>query len=55
LLECPTITALVTFGTKMFNDTDMHNAWLAGGNTIAISTGEPNKNITVKFFIKHMA
>jgi len=29
-------------------------ASLAGGNTIAISTGETNKNVTVKFLKKHM-
>jgi len=28
---------------------------LTGGNTIAISTGATNKNVTVKFLKKHMA
>jgi len=52
------MTALVlTFGAKAFNDTELCNcnACLAGGNTIAISTGETNENVTVKFLKKHMA
>jgi len=43
------MTALVqTFGAKAFNDTELRNASLAGRNTIVISTGETNKNVTVK-------
>ena len=50
------MTALVlTFGAKAFNDTELCNACLAGGNTIVISTGETNKNVTIKFLKKHMA
>jgi len=50
------MTALVlVFGAKAFNDLELCNASLAGGNTIVISTGETNKNITVKFLKKHMA
>jgi len=39
----------------MFNDTELRNACLAGGNTITVSTGEPNTNLTVKILTKHMA
>jgi len=34
LLECPTITALVTVFAKAFNDTELLKWCLAGGNTI---------------------
>jgi len=55
LLKCPTITALVAhFDAKAFSDTEPRNAWLAAGKTIIISTGEPNKNVTVKRLTKHM-
>ena len=37
-----------------FNDTALCIACLAGGNTIVISRGETNKNVTVKFLKKHM-
>ena len=54
--ECPEMTALVlTFGAKAFNDTELCNACLAGGNTFVISRGETNKNVTVKILKKHMA
>jgi len=50
------VTALVlTFGAKAFNDKELCKACLAGGNTTAISTGETNKNGTVRFLKKHMA
>ena len=50
LLRVPTMTALVlTFGPKAFNDSEMCNECLAGGNTTAISTGDTSKNVTVKF------
>jgi len=50
------MTALVlTFGAKAFNDTGFCNACLAGGNTIVISTGEINKDVTAKFLKKRMA
>jgi len=50
------MTALVlTFGAKAFHDSELCKACLAGGNTIVISTGETNKNITVKFLKTHMA
>jgi len=42
------------FRPKAFNDMALCIASLAGGNTIAISTGETNKNVTVKFLKKHM-
>jgi len=44
------MTALVlTFGAKAFNDTELRDACLAGGNIIVISTVETNKNVTVTF------
>jgi len=48
---------LLTFGGKAFNDTELCSckACVAGGNTIVISTGVTNKNVTVKFLKKHMA
>jgi len=50
------MTALVlTLGAKAFNCTKLRNTCLAGGNTIVISTGETNKNVTVKFLKKHVA
>jgi len=50
------MTALVlTFGTKAFNDSELCNECMAGGNTTAISTGATNKNVTVKFLKKHVA
>jgi len=50
------MTALVLiFGAKTFNDKELCKACLAGGNTTAISTGETNKNVTVRFLKKHMA
>ena len=52
------MTALVlTFGAKAFNDAESrnYNASLVGGNTTAISTGETNKNVTVKVLKNHMA
>jgi len=50
------MTALVlTFGAKAFSDTELRNACWAGGNTTVISTGETNKNVTVKVLKKHMA
>jgi len=50
------MTALVlSFGAKAFNDMELCKACLAGGNTIVISTGVTNKNVTVKFLKKHMA
>jgi len=56
LLKCPTITAFVaTFDAKAFNDTESCNACLAAGKTNIISTGEPNKNVTVKRLTKHTA
>jgi len=50
------MTALVlSFGAKAFNDMALCKACLAGGNTIVISTGETNDNVTVTFWKKHMA
>jgi len=50
------MTALVLiFGAKAFNDSESCNECLAGGNTTAISTGDTNKHVTVKFLKKHMA
>jgi len=50
------MTALVlSFGAKAFGDMELCNACLAGGNTTVISTGETNKNVTVRFLKKHMA
>jgi len=50
------MTALVlTLGAKTFNDKELCKACLASGNTTAISTGETNKNVTVRFLKKHMA
>jgi len=38
------MTALaLTFDAKAFNDTELRNAFWAGGNTIVISTGEKQK------------
>ena len=42
------------FRPKAFNDMALCIASLASGNTIVISTGETNKNVTVKFLKKHM-
>ena len=42
------------FRPTAFNDTALCIACLASGNTIAISTGESNKNVTVKFLKKHI-
>jgi len=39
---------------RAFNDMALCIASLASGNTIVISTGETNKNVTVKFLKKHM-
>jgi len=51
--ECSTMTALVlTFGAKAFKDKELCKACLAGGNTTVISTGETNKNVTVRFLKK---
>jgi len=44
------MTALVlSFGAKAFNDMELCNACLAGGNTIVISTGETNKTSRLNF------
>ena len=54
--QCPTMTALVfSFGAKAFNDTELCHVCLAGRNTIAFSTGETNKNVTVNFLKTHLA
>ena len=45
----------ITFGAKAFNDSELCNECLADGNTTAISTGDTNRNVTVKFLKKHMA
>jgi len=45
------MTALVlSFGAKAFNDMELCNACLAGGNTIVISTGETNKTSRLNFW-----
>jgi len=50
------MTALVhKFGAKAFNNKELCKAFLAGGNTTAISTGETNKNVAVRFLKNHMA
>jgi len=38
---------------RRFPTLGVMRAWLAG--TLIISTGEPNKNVTVKFLTKHLA
>jgi len=42
------------FRPKAFSDTALCIARLTEGNTIVISTGETNKNVTVKFLKKQM-
>ena len=50
------MTALVlTFSAKAFDDTELCITCLVGGNTVVLSTGETNENVTVKFLKRHMA